>query len=74
MQIAPLSVLIVGSAFFIIRVLHPGLIAPALGVLFFSYAAIATMVAALIHADRNSKSILGYCRRIHPDGLHSGDS
>ena len=55
-MLAPLSVLIVGSVFFIIRVLQPGLIAPALGVLFFSYAAIATMVAALIHAGRNSKN------------------
>ena len=52
-MLAPLSVLIVGSVFFIIRVL---LTAPALGVLFFSYAAIATMVAALIHAGRNSKN------------------
>jgi hypothetical protein len=55
--LAPLSVLIVGPTFFIIRVLQPGLIPPALSILFFSYAAIAAMVASWVHADRNSKNV-----------------
>jgi predicted membrane metal-binding protein len=55
--LAPLSVMIVGPAFFIIRVLQPGLIPPALAILFFSYAATAAMVAAWIHSDRNSKNV-----------------
>jgi 4-amino-4-deoxy-L-arabinose transferase-like glycosyltransferase len=73
--LAPLSALIVGPALFIVRVLQPGLIPPALSILFFSYAAIVAMVAAWIHADRNSKNvnIVRYCRRIHPNGLHRGD-
>ena len=52
-----LGALIVGPAFFIVRVLQPGLIPPALSILFFSYAAIVAMVAAWIHADRNSKNV-----------------
>jgi 4-amino-4-deoxy-L-arabinose transferase-like glycosyltransferase len=55
--LAPLSVMIVGPAFFIIRVLQPGLIPPALAILLFSYAAIAAMVAFWVHADRNSKDV-----------------
>jgi hypothetical protein len=55
--LAPLSVLIVGPTFFIIRVLQPGLIPPALSVLLFSYAAIAAIVALWIHVDRNSKDV-----------------
>jgi len=55
--LAPLSVMIVGPAFFIIRVLQPGLISPALAILFFSYAATAAMLAAWIHTDRNSKNV-----------------
>jgi hypothetical protein len=55
--LAPLSVLIVAPAFFIIRVLQPGLIPPALSVVFFSYAALAALVAPWIHADRNSKNV-----------------
>ncbi|WP_245286799.1 hypothetical protein [Bradyrhizobium sp. Tv2a-2] len=54
--LAPLSMLIVGPAFFIIRVLQPGLVLPALSILLFSYAAIAAVVARCIHADRNSKN------------------
>jgi hypothetical protein len=52
---APLSALIVGPAFFIVRVRQ--LIPPALSILFFSYAAIVAMVAAWIHADRNLKNV-----------------
>jgi hypothetical protein len=52
-----LGALIVGPAFFIVRVLQPGLIPPALSTLFFSYAAIVATVAAWIHADRNSKNV-----------------
>ena len=55
--LAPLSALIVGPTLFVIRVLQPGLVLPALSILFFSYAALAAMVALWIHADRNSKNV-----------------
>jgi 4-amino-4-deoxy-L-arabinose transferase-like glycosyltransferase len=55
--LAPLCALIVGPAFVIIRVFQPGLIRPAFSILFFSYAAIAAMIAVCIHADRNSKNL-----------------
>ena len=44
-------------AFFIIGVLQPGFIPAGLSILFFSYAAIAAMVAPSIHADRNSENV-----------------
>jgi len=56
-MLAPLCAMIVGPAFFIIRMFQPGLIPPAFSILFFSYAAIAAMVAACIHADRNSDDL-----------------
>jgi hypothetical protein len=55
--LALLSTLIAAPAFLMIRLLEPGLILPALSILFFSHAAIAAIVAVLIHADRNSKNI-----------------
>jgi hypothetical protein len=42
---------------FLIRLLEPGLLLPALGILLFSHAAIAAIVAVSIHADNNSKNV-----------------
>jgi hypothetical protein len=50
-----LGMLIAAPAFLVIRRLEPGLVLPALSILLFSYAAIATIAAYLFHADRNSK-------------------
>ena len=51
-----LSTLIAVPAF-LIRLLEPGFILPALGILLFSHAAIAAIVAVSIHADSNSKNV-----------------
>jgi hypothetical protein len=52
-----LSVLIVASAFLMIRLLEPGFVLPAFSILLFSDAAIAAMVARAIHARNNSENI-----------------
>jgi hypothetical protein len=55
--LALLSVLIAVPAFLMIHMLEPGLVLPTLSILFFAGAAIAAMVARLIHVHKNSKKV-----------------
>jgi hypothetical protein len=73
--LALLSVLIAGPAFLMIRTLEPGFVLPAFSILLFSDAA-----NRRHRGPRNPRSqnfgecnLMGYCRRVHPDGLRSGD-
>jgi hypothetical protein len=50
--LALLSGLIMGPSFLIVLLLQAGLVPPALSVSFFSYSAIAAVVALLIHVNR----------------------
>jgi len=52
-----LSVLIVVPAFLMIRLLEPRFVLPAFSILLFSDAAIAAILACVIHARRNSESV-----------------
>jgi hypothetical protein len=51
------SVLIGAPGFLIIRLLEPGLVLPAFGVLLLSYAAMAAVVAGSVHAPRDSEHV-----------------
>ena len=55
--LALLSVLIAAPAFLVIRFLEPGFVLPAFSILLFLDAAIADIVARLIHAHRNSENV-----------------
>ena len=54
--LALLSTLIAAPAF-LIRLLEPGFILPALSILLFSLAAISAILAVSIHANSNSKNV-----------------
>ena len=67
--LALLSILIAAPAFLMIRWLEPELVLPAFSILLFADAVIAAIVARM-----NSENVtLGYCRRVHHDGLRRDD-
>jgi hypothetical protein len=73
--LALLSVLIAGPAFLTIRTLEPGLVLPAFSILLFL-----GRCDRRHRGPRNPRSqnfgkcnVMRYCRRIHHDGLRSGD-
>ena len=71
--LALLSMLIAAPAFLMIRLLEPELVLPAFSILLFADAVIAAIVARANSESCRECNVMGYCRRIHHDGLRRGD-
>ena len=65
--------LIAAPAFLMIRLLEPELVLPAFSMLLFTEAAIAAIVARRKCGECGECNVVGYCRRIHHDGLRRRD-